>query len=343
MIIEPGFVDYMQAAADFFGPGALEVPWYQNEILDIVRRRGILGQRIKSTPATGQPSRYFEQSRIIEGEYQNPRNLAHNPTGDPTRRERGLMIKAIVGSVNFTMFDVEITRQQGNNQFAGLVAKDLNDAISGTMRRHDVGLWRGGDTSLLIPTSLEYVGGLTQINRTASVASSASIIDALTSEVASMTANESFEVRPTAIYVNPVVADLINQEERANQRQIPTTSVNTVNGALQVLGLATVLGILPIISDWAIPNGPSLGSIVESGKTDYYAVILSEELVEYHYVTSDIPRVFALGLNGDLATRYMVVMFGSPVFKGKANASQLQGTTETNQVTYAHSLVTIVR
>jgi hypothetical protein len=51
-------------AADYIGPGAIEVPLYQTEILDIVRRRGIFGQRIKQVPATGHPSRYFEETAI---------------------------------------------------------------------------------------------------------------------------------------------------------------------------------------------------------------------------------------------------------------------------------------
>ena len=46
------FID-LHAAADFIGPGAVEVNRYQTEITDIVRRRDIFGQRIKQTPATG--------------------------------------------------------------------------------------------------------------------------------------------------------------------------------------------------------------------------------------------------------------------------------------------------
>src|SRR5512143_1070156 len=54
----------LSAAADFMGPGAIEVPRFESEILDLVRRRGVLGQRIRTVPATGQPSRYFEQRTI---------------------------------------------------------------------------------------------------------------------------------------------------------------------------------------------------------------------------------------------------------------------------------------
>ena len=57
------FID-LQAAADFLGPGAIEVNRYQTEIFDIVRRRGAFGQRVRQVPATGHPSRFFEQTAI---------------------------------------------------------------------------------------------------------------------------------------------------------------------------------------------------------------------------------------------------------------------------------------
>jgi hypothetical protein len=36
----------INATADYIGPGAIEVPMYQTEITDLVRRRGVFGQRI---------------------------------------------------------------------------------------------------------------------------------------------------------------------------------------------------------------------------------------------------------------------------------------------------------
>jgi hypothetical protein len=206
------FLD-MSAAADFLGPGALETPRFESEIIDLVRRRGVLGQRLRNTPATGQPSRYFEQTRIVGGQFQDPRNLSWSVGNDPTRRERAVTLKALYGAINFGIFDVEVTRQQG--QFSMLVAKDITDTVQGVLRTSDKALWNGNDTDLVVPSSLEYVGLLTQINRTASIGSSASIIDGLKAEVASLIANPDFEVRPSAIYVNPVLGDLIDQEERS--------------------------------------------------------------------------------------------------------------------------------
>lgn len=331
----------MSAAADFFGPGSIETPMYQTEILDMVRRRGVLGQRLRNEKATGQPSRYFEQTRIQGGEFQNPRNLSFGTSSDPTRRERYITLKAIAAGISFGIFDVELARQQG--QFTQLTSKDLADTVEGVLRTSDLAIWSGSDTDLVVPTTIEYVGLLTQINRTFSIASNVSIIDALKAEVASMMANQAFTVKPTAIYCNPILADLIDQEERLNQRQMPQSVVNEVTGGLIVNALATQAGLLPIIPDWSLPNGAAGESVVESGKTDYKVVILSEALVEYHYLTQAEPRVFVLGLEGNLATRYMIAMFGAPVAKGKANANQVQNVTETNQLTYAHSVGTVVR
>jgi len=329
----------MSAAADFLGPGAIETPRFESEILDLVRRRGILGQRIRNVPATGQPSRYFEQSRIVAGRFAETRSLEFAPNNDPTRRERPVTLKAITGDINFGIFDVEITRQQG--QFSMLVAKDIVDTVQGCLRTSDLALWNGTDTDLVVPTTIQYVGGLTQINRTASIASSASIIDGLKAEIASMVANKNFEVRPTAVYMTPILADLIDQEERLNHRQMPQIALNTVTGGLVVNALATQAGLIPIIADWALPDAAASSS--ESGKLDHKAVILMESLVEYHYLTTAEPRVFVLGLEGNLATRYKIVFFGAVVFKGKANAAQDQGTVESGLTSYAHSVITVTR
>ncbi len=83
------FVDLM-AAADYLGPGAMEVDRYQTEIIDIVRRRGAFGQRIKQVPATGHPSRFFEETAIpaptAAQAFVDPRNIV--PTVQaPTRIE----------------------------------------------------------------------------------------------------------------------------------------------------------------------------------------------------------------------------------------------------------------
>ena len=92
------FID-LHAAADFLGPGVVEVNRYQTEITDLVRRRGVFGQRIKQVPATGHPSRFFEEIDIpglsAANAFVDPRNIAPVVTS-PSRVERSLPLKALL-------------------------------------------------------------------------------------------------------------------------------------------------------------------------------------------------------------------------------------------------------
>src|SRR5579872_2662959 len=104
------FVDLF-AAADFIGPGAVEVNRYQNEIFDIVRRRGAFGQRIKQVPATGHPSRFFEETAIAAPTaaqaFADPRTMVPT-TQSPIRLERSVPLKALVSQINYNLFDLEV-------------------------------------------------------------------------------------------------------------------------------------------------------------------------------------------------------------------------------------------
>src|ERR1700689_5458467 len=154
----------INATADYIGPGAIEVPIYQTEILDLVQRRGIFGQRIKQVPATGHPSRYFEETAIPfppEGTgFVDPRNIVA-PVVQPARVERSVPLKALVAQINYNLFDIELGKQQ--SQFAYLQAKDLTDTVDGLLRTHDVALWTGTDTSRSSPTTAQYFGAAGQI------------------------------------------------------------------------------------------------------------------------------------------------------------------------------------
>src|SRR5437868_1454899 len=206
------FID-LHAAADYLGPGAVEVNRYQPEISDIVRRRGVFGQRIRQIPATGHPSRFFEQTAIVSPTaaqaFVDPRNIVAT-VGAPARSERSVPLKALVSQINYNLFDMEVGTQE--SQFAYIQAKDLADSVEGLMRTHDVALWSGNDTSLGTPTTNQYFGAAGQIvagGNTTIITTTQSIVDGIKSVVAQMVANTGFQVRPTAIYANPVLLDLI--------------------------------------------------------------------------------------------------------------------------------------
>jgi len=309
------FVDLM-AAADYLGPGAVEIERYQTEILDIVRRRGVFGQRIKQVPATGHPSRFFEETAIAaptaaQG-FMDPRNIAPT-TQAPTRIELAVPLKALVSQINYNLFDLEVTAQQ--SQFAYLQAKDLADAVDGLLRTHDVALWNGTDTSLSAPTTPQYFGVIGQIEAgpnplTVTVAkSSGTIVQTIKTAVAQLVSSTSYQVRPTAIYANPMLLDLIDQEMKSQFNQVLNTV--EITGGFTVKALSTQAGELPLIPEWALGYTGTLGS-----GAVLPAYIVSEDLIEYHWLTDPNPRVFKLGLPGSLSQQQVVVKFGAPVVKG---------------------------
>ncbi|MFZ1129526.1 MAG: hypothetical protein WBV31_04335 [Terriglobales bacterium] len=311
--MKANFLD-LHAAADFLGPGAIEIERYQTEITDIVRRRGVFGQRMKQVPATGHPSRFFEETAIpsptAAQAFVDPRNIV--PTlQTPTRVERSVPLKALVSQINYNLFDMEVGNQQ--SQFAYLQAKDLADSVVGVLRTHDVALWNGNDTSLSTPTTAQYFGAIGQIEaggNSTTIAIGASIVDGLKSTIAEMVSSSSFDVRPTAIYANPVLLDLIDREMKAEYNVVLATA--QITGGLTVKTLSTQAGDLPLIPEWALPYTGTPGS----GTAVLPAYIVTEDLIEYHWLTDPNPRVFALGLPSTLMTQSVVVKFGAMVVRG---------------------------
>ena len=307
----------IHAAADFIGPGAVEVPLYQTEIFDICRRSSPFGQRIKQVPATGHPSRFFEETALPTpgtAGFVDPRSIAPTVVS-PTRVERSVPLKALVSQINYNLFDVELGDQQ--KQFAYLQAKDLVDTVSGVMVSHDVALWNGNDTSLSTPTTTQYMGAIKQIvagGQTTTIGTSASIVNGLKTAVAQMVANNGYQVRPTAIYANPVLLDLIDQEMKSEFNVVLNT--DNITGGVRVKTLSTQAGDLPLIPDWSLSYTGTPGS----GTAVLQAYIVTEDLIEYHWLGDPTPRIFQLGLPNSLAYQYVAIKFGGLVVKGASYA-----------------------
>jgi hypothetical protein len=326
-------VDRMQAAADFLGNGAIEINKYESEIFDIIRRNSIFLQRVDRKLATGHPHRYFEQTAIAQATATDPRNITPTPTG-PTRVERSAPIKALTNQTNLSLFDLEVTRQQG--QFAYVEAKDIEDIINSIIVLSGQMVWTGTDTSLTTPTTLQYVSALTQITTTGQVASGASIIDGLKSQVAAMVANTTYVIRPTAIYVDPILGDYLDREAKAAQI---TFDKIEVTAGVKVVALQTQAGPIPIIADPFLSAaitaaaGTAYGfAAVPTGLKGYYAVITTEKDIEMPVINGGDanlnPRIFQLGLLSGLQHQYVGIVFDALIVKG---------------ATYAHRLVQILR
>jgi hypothetical protein len=326
----PAVVQLM-AAADYSGPGALEVPVFEREIVDIIRRESVALERTSHVPATGHPHRYFEQTAIAQGAPTDPRNISATPTG-PTRQERAAFIKATVAQSNLSLFDRDVTEQQG--QFAALQAKDVEDIISGIVVTRAQMFWAGTDTSLLIPTTLQWVGALEQITLQATIPFGSSIIDGLKTMVAEMVADTAhsatFKPRPTAIYLNPLLIDKIEKEAKASHIELKTMNVTV---GVSVKAIATQAGDLPLIPDPYMPTDTAAKygfNAPASGYSNYYAVITTENLLEIPYIgkgTEGKPRIFQLGLVGNLSGQFVGVQFDALVVKGYS---------------YAHATVAVV-
>jgi hypothetical protein len=327
MRLGQGFIE-LSAAADFIGTGAIEVPEFESEILDVVRRTSVALNRFPAIPATGHPHRYFEQIDIARGAFTDPRNITPTPAA-PSRVERPAFIKAITNQSNLSLFDKEVTEQQG--RFASVVAKDIDDIISGIEVVRAAAIWVGNDTSLMMPTTTQYMGILKQITLQAAIAPGASIIDGLKAVVAAMVSNQTFVVKPTAIYLNPVLGDYIDREAKA--AKIELKSVDVMAG-VSVESITTQAGRLPLIGDPWVPSssGAAFGFADPSPNKNYYAVIMQENMIELPYISgatqNPLPRLFQLGLIGNLAGQYVGIKFDTVIVKGPS---------------YAHAVVAVAR
>jgi hypothetical protein len=342
----------LKAAADYLGNGAIEINRYENEILDIVQRESPFLARLlgRARPATGQPHRYFEQTAIAQGQFVTITNgsVLGTPTASgPIRVERTVYIKAISAQTNISLFDADVTRQQGD--FASVEAQDISDISAACVRQAGFALWNGTDTSLTTPTTNQYMGLLAQINQTLQIGIGASIIDGLKAQVAYMVANTDFKVRPTGIVINPILGDYIDREAKAMKITLNDVTV----GGVVVKGLSTQAGILPLIPE------SYLGSVLPgasqqygftaapTGYKNYFAVIITEDMIDLPFVhggdRNPKPRIFQLGLVGGLLGQYVGIWFNAVVAKGVTGATIPSGAYTPASTCYAHSLVAVTR
>jgi len=149
------------------------------------------------------------------------------------------------------------------------------------------------------------------------VTTSMKIVDTIKTTVAQMVASSGYYVRPTAIYANPVLLDLIDQEMKAEYNVVLDT--DQITGGFRVKMLSTQAGDLPLIPDWSLSYTGTPGS----GSAVLPAYIVTEDLIEYHWLGDPTPRIFQLGLPNSLTYQYVAVKFGAVVVKG-ANYAHYQ-------------------
>ena len=315
----------LSAAADLMTTGAIIVPEFQKEIVDLVRRAGVFGQRIEYVPATGSPSRFFEETAISDGQFTAPENIVPTATS-PTRVEWSLTIKALTNQITYSLFDMETVAQQ--NQFAYLKMKDMKDMVNGILRLRDKALWTGTDTvsgqQVGASTTNQFVGVLNQFQNPVTIASGSSIIDGIRTEVAKLVSNSAYMVRPSAVYINPLALDYLEQEAKNNATALRYIQTDIQDGkvGLSVTGIVTAAGVLPLIPEPFLSMNATIPGITAavSPLNNYPFAIVSESLIEFHWIGSREPRVFQLGTLANLQEQYVGILFGAPVVKGPSYA-----------------------
>ncbi len=309
---------HINATADYIGPGAIEVPIYQTEILDLVRRRGVFGQRIKQVPATGHPSRYFEETAIpaaaAASAFVNPRAIVPASCSRPALRTafpegagRTDQLQPVRSRTGQAAEPVCVSAGQGSHRHRRWCSAHARHR---TVERHRHQPQLADHCAVLRRGRADCCGR--QHNHDS--ARVESIVDGLKSTIAQMLANSSFGVRPTAIYANPVLLDLIDREMKTEFNVVLNTK--NIEGGLTVKTLSTQAGDIPLIPEWTLPYTGVPGS----GSAVLPAYIVTEDLIEYHWLGEPNPRVFQLGMQGSLASQYAVVKFGAVVVKGASYA-----------------------
>ena len=321
----------LNAAADALVNGGIIVPEFQKEITDIVRRSGVLQNRIQMVPATGSPSRFFEQTAIGAATFSaGGGSLGGTITpvaSSPTRVEKSLQIKGITNQINYSLFDLETVAQQ--NVFAELKAKDMRDMVAGMMLLHGQGLWTGTDTVVgnqVGNSGTQYVGIVNQITTTTTVASGSSIIDAIRTQAANLAASTQYNLlgKKYSLYINPLALDALEKEAKntATMMRFMESATQEVGVGITVDSIRTALGALPIIPEPFLGKN-SFGAAAPVNQNNYPFAIVCEDLIEYHYIGSKEPRVFQLGTLANLNESYVGILFGAPVVKAASYAHVL--------------------
>lgn len=310
-----GFIDLSAAISNY--NGLVQIDQYDTMIEDTLRRAGVVGRRLKKKVASGDPSRWVIQSGVGSAQFTDKRTITVTAQ-TPSRTEGAVSLKAISGEIKFGLYDQMLSRvmPQGFNTRA----QDLQDMLDSLLRLHDQAIFTGTDaiSGGLVGdgTTNQYVSLPVQVTTTAiTITSSTAVIPTIRTQVAKLMSNASYVVKPSAIYVHPLLIDIIEAEwSTASNGVLP--QVEVVPG-ISVSGIRTAAGALPLIADPYFSVNPSWASSAPEGQTNYPFMIVDEALVEYHHLPgSDRPMLFQMGTTSNLMDDYVAVLFGAPVVKG---------------------------
>jgi len=127
-----------------------------------------------------------------------------------------------------------------------------------------------------------------------SIGTTASIVDGLKSTIAQMVSNSRSEfVHGNLCESGPAGPDRSRDEDRVQRG----AEHQGHWAGFTVKTLSTQAGELPLIPEWTLSYTGTPGS----GSAVLPAYIVTEDLIEYHWLSDPNPRIFQLGVPGSLA------------------------------------------
>ena len=295
--------------ADINTGNALVFPEIDPVIKDIISRDTQMRSRIRAVPEGMETFRWVEHSGIARNAaFSDPRNIAPTATNAPTYVEKLAKMKCITSRVTFGFFDSALTR---NGTFASILEQRMSDAVADCLGTSNAAIYTGTDTSYGTPTTNQYFGIMTAITNTATFNTTSNIAEQIGTEVAKMV-NKKFGVAkaaPTAIYMNPLTANLMAAQEEKKTTNMRLFS-NVIMPGATVPQIQTLVGPLPVIID---PEITLAANGTDPTKYDHKILILNENQITRHYFVDGQrsygdPVVFKLGLTQNLADDYVLFM-----------------------------------
>lgn len=317
------------AVADLNTSHYWEFPEFQPGIQDFINRNVTILPRISTTPATGYPSRYKEQTKLPHNAtFANVRTGVKDGSyglstidDDYGRVERVAYLKCMVSRIKYTLFDKELVQQTGSE--IETLSKDFEDMLNDFYMTQNDKIWNGAGTGVDKAEDLEYTGILKQVKTSIDIAKPYDfttkqgdmITDQIRAQISKQLADAKWNVWPTAVYADPVIVERIAMEERDRNgtRQYVPDNMELKNG-WKVPTINTAIGILPLIPD------ASLKAVAADTKQKHTIAVLNERLIERHYLTSATPRIFKMGTDENLLDDYLAVLFDTIVVKGADQA-----------------------
>ena len=288
---------------------SLVFPEIDPVIKDIISRDTQMRSRIQTKPEGLETFRWVEQTGMARNAaFSDPRNIAPTASNSPTRVEKLAKLKCITSRITYGFFDQALTR---NGTFSYILEQDMRDAVADCLGTSNAAIYNGTDTSYGTPTTNQYFGIMTAITNTATFNTTETLAEQIGSQIAKMI-NKKFGVAkavPTAIYMNPLTADLMNKQEQAKDTNMRLFTNTIVPGAIVPM-IQTMVGPLPVIVD---PEITLAANGTDPTKYDHKILILNENQITRHYFVDGQrsyadPVVFKLGLTQTLADDYVIFM-----------------------------------